>query len=134
MKGEKVYIGISIGNWKQELFYHRHSFSNPRLRNQTAHSKYFWNLKDQRLTPQIKWKIVWQFSTANSFNGRCYLFIDEKLIELILKIADYSLMNAMNLYLNVDIKVNLNYPNWNAPRLLLSIKTSILLLDDFYRK
>ena len=29
----------------------------PRLRNQTALSKYFWNLKDQELTPQIKWKI-----------------------------------------------------------------------------
>ena len=52
--GEKVYIGISTGNWKQGLYNYRHSFSNPRLRNQTALSKYFWNLKDQGLTPPNK--------------------------------------------------------------------------------
>ena len=44
--GERVYIGITAGNWKQRLYNHRHSFSNPRLRNQTAQSKYFWNRKD----------------------------------------------------------------------------------------
>ena len=74
-----VYIGISAGNWKQGLYNHRHSFSNLQLRNQTALPKYFWSLKDQGLTPQIKWKIVTQSSTANSFNGRCNLCIDEKI-------------------------------------------------------
>ena len=77
--GERVYIGISAGNWRQRLYNHRHSSSNPRLRNQTAVSGYFWNLKDQGLNPQIKWKIVRQSSTANSFNGRCNLCIDEKI-------------------------------------------------------
>ena len=33
---ERVYIGISAENWKQRLYNHRHSFSNQRLRNQTA--------------------------------------------------------------------------------------------------
>ena len=47
--GKRVYIGISAGNWKPRLYNHRHSFSNLRLRNQTALSKYFWNLKDQGL-------------------------------------------------------------------------------------
>ena len=42
--GERVYIGIFAVNWKQGLYNHRHPFSNPRLRNQTALSKYFWNL------------------------------------------------------------------------------------------
>ena len=69
--GERVYIGISARNWKQRLYNHRHSFSDPWLKNQIALSKYFWNLKDQGLTPQIKWKIVRQSSTTNSFNGRC---------------------------------------------------------------
>ena len=80
--GERVYIGISAEYWKQRLYNHRHSFSNPRLRNQTALSKYFWNLKDQGLTPppQVKLKIVRQSSTTNSFNGRCNLCIDEKLV------------------------------------------------------
>ena len=35
-EGERVYIGISAGNWKQRQHNHRHSFSNPRLRIQTA--------------------------------------------------------------------------------------------------
>ena len=38
--GERVYIGISAGNWKQGLYNYRHSFSYPWLRNQTAQSKY----------------------------------------------------------------------------------------------
>ena len=26
--GERIYIGISAGNWKEQLYYHRHSFPN----------------------------------------------------------------------------------------------------------
>ena len=76
---EMVYIDISAGNWKQRLYNHIHSFSNPRLENQTPLSKHFWNLKNQVITPQIKWKIVWQSSTVKSFNGRCNLYIHEKI-------------------------------------------------------
>ena len=76
--GKKVYVDISAGNWKQRLYNQRHSFSNPQLRNQTAQSKYFWSLKDQGLSPQIKWQIIRHPSTANIFNGRCNLCIDEK--------------------------------------------------------
>ena len=67
---DRVYVGISAGNWKQRLYKHRHSFSNPRLRNQTI-SKYFWNLKDHGLTLQVKLKILGQSSTANSYNVTC---------------------------------------------------------------
>ena len=49
--GERIYIGYSAGNWKQGLYNHRLSFSSLQLSNQTALSKYFWNLKDQALTP-----------------------------------------------------------------------------------
>ena len=77
--GERIYIGISAGNWKQRWYSHRHSFSNPKLRYQTALLKYFWGLKDQGLSPQIKWKILRHSSAANSFNGRCNLCLDEKI-------------------------------------------------------
>ena len=30
--GERVYIEISAGNWKQRCYNHKHSFSNPKLR------------------------------------------------------------------------------------------------------
>ena len=76
---ERVYIGISAGNWKQRWYNHKLSFSNPKLRYQTALSKYFWGLKDQGLSPQIKWKIIGHSSTTNSFNGRCNLCLDEKI-------------------------------------------------------
>ena len=52
--GERVYIRISAGNWKQRQYNHKHSFSNPKHRYQTALSKYFGGLKDQGLSPQIK--------------------------------------------------------------------------------
>ena len=77
--GERVYISISTGNWKQRWYNHSHSFANPRLRNHSALSKYFWSLKDQGLSPQIKWKIIRHTSTTNSFNSRCNLCIDEKI-------------------------------------------------------
>ena len=77
--GERVYIGISAGNWKQRCYNHKHSFSNPKLRYQTALSKYFWGLKNQGLSLQIKWKIIRHSSTANNFNGRCNLCLDEKI-------------------------------------------------------
>ena len=66
---ERIYIGIFDGKWKQRMSVVIQSFFNL-LRNQTTLSKYFWNLKDQGLTPQIKWKIILQSSTAYSINGR----------------------------------------------------------------
>ena len=72
-------LGISAGNRKQRWYSHRHPFSNPKLRYQTALSKYFWGLKDQGLSPQIKWKILRHSSAASSFNGRCNLCLDEKI-------------------------------------------------------
>ena len=50
---ERSFIGLSTGNWKQGLYKQRHSFSNPWLINQTTQSKYFWDLRDRGLTPQI---------------------------------------------------------------------------------
>ena len=95
--GERVYIGIFTGNWKQGLYNNRHSFSNPRLKNQTILSKYFWNLKDLGLTPQRKCKIVRQSSTTNSFNDCCNLYVDEKI-----NIIDFKdrrwLCNERNLF------------------------------------
>ena len=43
--GERGYIGISAGNWRQRWYNHKHSFSNPKLRYQTALSKYFGTLR-----------------------------------------------------------------------------------------
>ena len=76
--GKREYIDISAWNLTKRLFNHRHFFSSLLFRKQTTLSKYFGNLKDEELTPQIKWKIVRQSSTANNFNNRCNLCIEEK--------------------------------------------------------
>ena len=76
---ERVYTGISTDNWKQRIHNHWYSFTNPRLRNQTAPSKYFWGLKEIWLTAQIKKKIIRKFLTANSFSSSCNLCLEEKI-------------------------------------------------------
>ena len=43
----------------------------------------------------------------------------KRLERIILKIADYCIMNATHLFLDIDIKVNSNYHDWGPPRLLL---------------
>ena len=55
---EKVYIGISAGNWKEWFYNYKHPFTNLLLRNQTVLSRWFWSLKEGRQTPQIKWKFI----------------------------------------------------------------------------
>ena len=49
---EKMYIGISSPKWKFRWYDHK-SFTHPLLKNQTALSKYYWNLKNRGLIPQI---------------------------------------------------------------------------------
>ena len=78
-KEEKVYFGISAGNWKQRYYNHKHSFTNPTRRNQTALSKWFWNLRDRGLTPYIKWKLIRRSSTPVNFKSRCNLCLIEKI-------------------------------------------------------
>ena len=82
--GERVYIGVSAGN----CITTDNTFSNLRFRNQPATSKYFWNFNDLGLTPQIKWKIQnIQPRIASMVDVTCVSM--KKLVELILKIADY---------------------------------------------
>ena len=43
-------------------------------------------------------------------------------------------MNITSLCLNVEIKINSNYPDWGPPRILLYAIARIWMLDNFYRK
>ena len=61
-RGESLYRNLR-GKLEAKMSNYRHSFSNPKLIYQTALSKYFWGLMDQRLSPQIKWKIIRHSST-----------------------------------------------------------------------
>ena len=50
MDNKKINICCNCKNKE----YHRHSFTNPLIRNQTTLSKLFWNLKERQLTSHIK--------------------------------------------------------------------------------
>ena len=73
-KDIKIYFGISAGNWKQRLYSHWHSFSNPSLGNQTALSKWFWRLKDSSHTSLVWWNFI-----KSNFRSRCNLCLEEKI-------------------------------------------------------
>ena len=77
-KDIKIYFRITTGNWKQRLYSHWHSFSNPFLRNQTARSKWFWRLKDNGLIPLVRWNSIKRSTTPSNFRSRCYLCLEEK--------------------------------------------------------
>ena len=64
----------------------------------------------------MKWKMIRQSSSANSFDGRCNLFIDEKIS--IINFKDHRLpLDERNEHVfNVDIKVNLDNPVRGLPR------------------
>ena len=127
---ERVYIGIPYGNWKQGLYNHIHSFSYRRLTKQTTLSKYFWNLKDRGLNPQIKLKIVRQYLTGNSFNGRYNWCIDEQIN--IINFKDLTLLhNERNeLAFNCRHKSKLKL-SWLGATKAPTLKKKILILDDF---
>ena len=63
VKDRKTYIGISSTKWKSRYYYHIFSFSHEHLKNQTALSKQFWSLKNNGLTPEIKWTILKKSNT-----------------------------------------------------------------------
>ena len=77
-KDIKIYFGISAGNWKQRLYSHVHSFSNPSLRNQWALSKWFWSLKDSGLTSLVWWNFIIRLTTPSNLS-RCNLCLEEKI-------------------------------------------------------
>ena len=54
IKDRKIYIGISSMKWKSRYANHKLYFSYEHLKNQTALSKHFWNLKNTSLTPDIQ--------------------------------------------------------------------------------
>ena len=46
--------------------------------NSTELSKYMWKLKDEKLTPSVKWNIM-SIVYENSKGGVCKIFLTEKL-------------------------------------------------------
>ncbi len=83
---DKAYIGMTSLNRKFRYDNYLQS-----LRNQIALSKYYWDLKEVRLTPVINWKIIKRSSSTNSLHGKCNLCLEEKICKL--KLFNKNLLN-----------------------------------------
>ena len=92
---KKTYIGLTSTKWKERYSNHKFTFSHDYLKHHTALSKQFWRLKNKGLTPEIEWSILKNSNTPNSFDGRCNLFLEEKIHILIHKWPD-KLLNQRN--------------------------------------
>ena len=58
------------------------SFTNSLFKNQPALSKYFCNLKDRGLAPQITLQNHWKSSSMSSLNCRCNLCLEKYHFEI----------------------------------------------------
>ena len=91
-KIKKFIFGIPLVRWKLGYNNHIHLFSHEHLRNQTALSKHVWKLKNMGLTLKIQWKILKRSTTPSCFDGRCNLYLEEK-IQIILYFDPGNLLN-----------------------------------------
>ena len=58
-------------------------------------SKHFWRLKEDNLTPHVKWQIIRTSSTPINFKSKCPLCLEEK-IEIVRFKDRGELLNSRN--------------------------------------
>ena len=75
---KETYIGLCDSTFKLRYRNHICSFKNERYRHATALSKYIWNLKDQNIKYDIKWRKVKQANSYTNVNKKCSLCLWEK--------------------------------------------------------
>ena len=78
-KGEKHYIGLSEGAFKQRYSNHLLSIRHERYSNRTELSKYIWDLNREGTSFSISWSICKRASAYSSGSKRCQLCLAEKL-------------------------------------------------------
>ena len=98
----KAYVGMTGLNWKFRYYNYLLSFWNPTLKNQTARSKYYWDLIELGITSVMNWKIIKRSSTTKRLHAKC---LEEKIC-----ILRYFNKNRLILekkwFRHVDIELN----------------------------
>ena len=77
-KARETYIGLCDTTFKLRYRNHICSFRNERYRNATELSKHVWNLKDQNIKFDIKWRKVKQARSYSNVTKKCNLCLWEK--------------------------------------------------------
>ena len=67
-ESKETYIGLCDTTSKERYRNHTCSFRNERYRNVTELSKHIWDLKDRKLSYEIKWSKVKQARSYSSIN------------------------------------------------------------------
>ena len=91
-KPDKVYIGLTEGQFKKRYANHKTSFSNKKY-SKTTLSAYIWDIKEkENLTPKLTWSILKKVPSYNNISKKCPLCLQEKL-EIILYKKPEELLN-----------------------------------------
>ena len=79
-KPDKVYIGLTEGEWKKRHSGHKTSFKYKKLAKSTALSTYFWEIKEkEKIDPILTWSILKSVPAYSNITKRCPLCLQEKL-------------------------------------------------------
>lgn len=79
-KPDKVYIGLTEGEWKKRHSGHKTSFKHKKHAKSTALSIYFWNIKEkEKVDPILTWSILKSVPAYSNITKRCPLCLQEKL-------------------------------------------------------
>ena len=79
-KPDKVYIGLTEGEWKKRYSCHKTSFKYKKLSKSTALSTYVWEIKEkEKIDPILTWSILKSVPAYNNITKRCPLCLQEKL-------------------------------------------------------
>ena len=79
-KPDKVYIGLTEGEWKKRHSGHKTSFKYKKHAKSTALSTYFWEIKEkEKIDPILSWSILKSVPAYSNITKRCLLCLHEKL-------------------------------------------------------
>ena len=74
----RIYVGTSGNSFKERYTGHKTTFKHKKKKNSTELSKYFWKLKDQGKSPEIKWSVVRKISSKTTLRSGCNLCNTER--------------------------------------------------------
>ena len=77
-KPDQTYVGLTSNTFKIRFNNHKNSFNYRRKKHSTELSNYVWDLKDNNVDFNIKWKILKQAKPYNNTLNRCNLCLSEK--------------------------------------------------------
>ena len=79
-KSDKRYLGCTGTTFKERHANHKSDFKNEHRRHATKLSGYVWNLKEEGVQHEIKFKIVRKAKGYSPKTGMCNLCLNEKLM------------------------------------------------------